>query len=341
MFKRAITLTLTCVCISCGPAPTQDPAPYATPSSFAMPSPEASSLNQLVPDTVISNGERDLRAFQKRSLAFKFPVKIGLIFINHQSNLKADEKQDVFEKMKKELDDSALVSEFIEIPSKLLDSGTTTNAIRLLGSRFQVDIVVILTGTQEFGKASEQQVNFLDLFSNRRAYESHSKLEALLLNVFSGTFLSALQGAGQAGPEILDPEDISFNGGKHNLEKEAEEKAWDKMTSNLLSNLRQTRDFLLENPEPELDLNGNPLNRHSSPTPVVGPTPSPVATPTPQSTPSPAEANDSSQTTSPIASRSPDITESPPPLKSSPAPLTSQGNSGPSPQPTTNGGIQS
>lgn len=227
------------------------------------------SLSQLIPNSIASDQERDLRAFKRRSIAFKFPVKIGIVFVKHQSSFKAHEKQEAFEKMKSKLENAenqSLVRELIEIPSSLVRDGQNTDAIRKLGSQFQLDIVAILNGEQNFEKASEQKLNFFDLFSNKRAYESRSSLESILLNVFSGTFLSSLQGAGQAGPEILDPEDISFNGGKHKLEIEAEMKAWDKMTINIENSLISTRNELLRNPEPELDLNGNPIEKNQSET---------------------------------------------------------------------------
>lgn len=247
-------------------------APMAAPS--AMPDSARSPLSSLLGESVISKEELQLRDTLKRKIDLKFPIRIGVIYYSYTSQLESQDQQKIFEQIQANFKDSGLIRETFQIPSTLLGSGANIDTLRQLGARFQADIVVIVSGSHQFERAKSQTLSFLDSFTDKTYYESTVTIDAIGLDIFSGTFLSPLRSVLKTTPQVLDRSAPDFSSSSYTLKKEAEATVWKDMGTKFLESLKALKQEIESRP-PE------------SPAPSATPTPTPSVTPFPAASTSP------------------------------------------------------
>lgn len=258
----------------------------ASPSSispgYSYPSPSASSapkgLESLLTGQVVSTDEQQLRDIKNRQILLDFPLKVGVVFYNLNTRLEDADLKAQFDQLKSSLKNSGQVRETLQIPNSLISSAITVEELRKLGARFQCDIMVLVTGSHSFEKAKSQNLSFFDSFSDKASYESKIKLEAIALDVFTGTLLSPFNAAVTGTATLLDRAANDFNTRAYTYQKDTEAKAWESLRSEALERLNQLRQ--------DVDKRKATLNQ-ASPQPIASPSPSaaPSASPTVQSSP--------------------------------------------------------
>ena len=250
------------------------PSFSVSPDIVAQPSAAPSGgLASLLTGQVVSKEEEQLRDIKTRQILLDFPIKVGVVFYNLQSKLEPADLETQFDTVKTSLKDSGLVRETIKIPNALISSSVTIDELRRLGARFQCDIIVLITGEHDFEKAKNQNLSFFDSFSDKAYYESEVELEAITLDVFTGTLLSPFNVAVEAGPVLLDRAAADYADQSYKAQKEAEAKAWSELKDEALTNLRQLK----------ADVDKRKANLQASPAPSA--TPEPAPTPAPTATP--------------------------------------------------------
>lgn len=268
--------------VACGPAPNTGsfPLPYPMGSPSAAPS----SLAALFSGQIVSTQEQQLRDIQTRKIVLNFPLKVGVIFYNLQTKLEDADLKAQFDLVREDLKKSGQVRETIQIPNSLLSAPLTIDEMRTQGARFQCDIMVLVTGSSDFSKSKTQSSNFFDSFSNKLNYESKVKLEAIALDVYTGTLLSPFDAAITGKPTAFDRTSADYYSATYNYQKETETKAWDSLRKEAVENIVQLRaDVDQRKQEIALDA-AKPTPAPSqtpspSPSPTVSPTPAPTATP--------------------------------------------------------------
>lgn len=233
-----ISLWLLQGCSGFGPSPTS--------ASIAMPSPASEpgspNLANLLQGGAISNEELQLREVLRRPTQLKFPVKVGVLLFYYRSALANDDQKTLLEKSATELKQSGLVSDLILIPASLIQTNTNIETLRQIGSRFQVDVLLLTTGSTEFRKAAQQPLSFADQFTDKAYWESLTKLEVLALDIYSGTFLRPFTLATRNGPQVLDRADISYSSMVYDLKKQAEQGAWQQLQTEFLAALQKIKE---------------------------------------------------------------------------------------------------
>lgn len=239
--------------------------PSATPIAA-----DKSALATLIGDSVISKEELQLRDTLQRKIDVKFPIRVGIIYYSYTSQLEAKDQQLIFESAQKSFKDSGLIRDTFQIPSSLLGSGANIDTVRQLGARFQADIVVIVSGSHIFEKSRNQPLSFFDSFTDRTYYESNITIDAIALDIFSGTFLNPLRSVLQTDPAVFDRAAPDFQNSTYQFRQNAENKVWQDLEQKFINSLKTLKQEI------------------ESRTPLPSPIPSPSVTPFPQISPSPA-----------------------------------------------------
>ncbi|MGV3523272.1 MAG: hypothetical protein ACO1RX_03560 [Candidatus Sericytochromatia bacterium] len=282
--KRLLPALLVPLLLSaCGPSPTS--ISYSDAAGYPMPSASPSSvpLADLLTGQVISGDEQQLRDIQKRRIVLDFPIKVGVIYYQYQSKLDEADREKVFDDLSAALQADGRVRETIQIPSTLVGSSIGIEELRKLGARFQTDVVVLIGGSHDFERARNQNLSFFDSFSDKSVYESQVKLDAITLDVYTGTLLSPFNAAYKAQPITLDRAASTYQQQVYTYQQQAEVEAWKGLQQEAIERIQQL----------EADVKRN-LATAPSPTPVAlptpgGPRPAPTPTPTPTPEASPQE----------------------------------------------------
>lgn len=233
----------------------------------AVSAPTDTSLSNLLQGDAISKEEQQLREVMRRPTQLKFPVKVGVLMFYYRSALENDDQKIMLDKAGAELKQSGLVSDLILIPNSLIRTDTNIDTIRQLGSRFQVDILLLATGATDFRKAANQPLTFAEQFSDKAYWESLSKLDVLALDIYSGTFLRTFTIATRIAPRALDRADSNYSNTVYDLKKQSELNAWQQLQTEFVTALQKIKDT-------------------PAPAPTATPSPTPLPTATPSPTPS-------------------------------------------------------
>lgn len=275
--KTCLLLPFTlCLLASCTATSPNFSTDVATAYPSAMPSMAPSGLAALLTGQVISSEEQQLRDIQTRQILLDFPIKVGVIYYGLQTRLEEPDQKAVFDTLAQQLKDSGLVKEAINIPQGLISSDASIDALRKLGARFQCDLLVIVSGNHSFGPTKSQNLSFFDSFTDKATFESQVKLDAITLDVFTGTLLSPFDAAVKGDSLLLDRADKAFSDKAYAYQKTTEIKAWDQLRTEALASLTQLKQDVLKR---QAEIAAQPTPTPSS-TPT--PTPSPTATPSPE-----------------------------------------------------------
>lgn len=236
----AFTALTAALLAACGPAPNSMSMPsHAYPMTTATPAPQG--LAALLTGQVVSSEEQQLRDIKNRQILLEFPLKVGVVFYNLDTRLEAADLKVQFDELRSELKNSGQVRETIQIPQTLVGYAVTADDLRKLGARFQCDVVVLVTGSHSFDRARTQNLSFFDSFSEKARYESKVKLDALALEVYTGTLLSPFDAAVSGSPTLLDRGAADFNTQSYSYQKETEAKAWQNLRGEALERLNQLK----------------------------------------------------------------------------------------------------
>lgn len=209
-------------------------APSAAPGGQ-----DAGALASLLTGQIVNEEEQLLRDTLKRQILLDFPIKVGVVFYQFQSELDTPDREANLEAIRQKLIDSGLVSELIEIPSSLLSGSTNIEELRRLGARFQTDILVLVSGQHIFSRARSQNISFWDSFSNKLYYESKVHFEAITLDVYTGTLLSPFEASTNGEATLMDPSSPTFAEDNYRYEKKVENQTWQDLGDEALNNLKQ------------------------------------------------------------------------------------------------------
>jgi hypothetical protein len=248
------------------------PAPTApgtsVPTGSAAP---GGSLGNLV-GGAITQEEAELRDIQQRPNEIAFPVKVGILFYDYQTSLKPEDQQALLQGVSTDLVATGLVKDVFQIPPSMLRGGDSIDTIRKLSARFQVDALVIVSGSQSFQRADAQPLGFWDSFSNRAYFEARTNLSAIAMNVYSGTFLTPLQAVGKEGPALLDTDAKDYPTTVYAMRQKAETAAFTQLKTDFVTSLTK--------------LKAVAIAPGTGATPTPSPSPSSIASPVPTASPS-------------------------------------------------------
>lgn len=235
MLRRSIALALLPLMLAGCPS-AQNPASTGagTPGSFGS---GRGGLSDIVAGNVITREEQELRDIQTRQTALAFPVKIGVLFFDYRSGLKAEDRQAAIDDARAKLIETGHVREVFQIPSTFLNGNESLDGLRKVAARFQADVLLIVSGDVAFARADDQTFAFWDVFNNKSNFEARMSMSGLGLDVYAGTFMTPLQVATKAGPVTLDPADGAFQAESYKLQKQAESDAFAKLREQLATGL--------------------------------------------------------------------------------------------------------
>ncbi len=282
---KSFTATLLCSAAlalslaGCGPAPNSTnsyPGAYPTPSATGMPT--GGGLANLLTGQVVNSQEQQLRDNLTRQIILDFPIRVGVVYYQLNSQLDKVDQESVFEAARETFENTDGVKETVLIPPSFSAGAQNFEALRTLGSRFQTDILLVITGSHQFAPSRQQQVGFLESFSNTVAYDSNITLEAIAIDVFTGTLLRPFEASARGERIRLDRQQADFEDKAYAYQKEIEEKAWTDLQAEVVQGLEQLKKDVEE--------------RLANPVPA--PTPSPTPIPTPNPTPNPTSSPTSS-----------------------------------------------
>ncbi len=258
-----------------------------TGARFPAPSAAPGGLAGLVGSSnVVSQEEAELRDLQKRPTAIAFPARVGVLFYEYQDPLKKEDHQVVLDQLGADMVAGGLVTNVAQLPSNLARQGDSLEALRKLAARFQVDVLLLVSGGQSFDRADSQPATGIFNFGSQTAFEARSTLTGLAVGVYSGTFLTPYEVVGKAGPETLDPNAGSFGADQYRLRKAAHEIALKRLKDDFVAGLGRTK-------------------AAQDAAPLASPVPSAGATPTPDTAASPSPGGFTSPGGSPTPSPSP------------------------------------
>ena len=266
-------------------------AGYATPRASAGPGGLAGLVGG---SSVINAEEAELRDIQRRPTAIAFPARVGVLFYEYSDPLKQEDSQAIVEALGKQMIDGKLVSVVSQIPKTVVPADASLDSLRKLAARFQVDVLLLVSGAQTFDRADAQPTGWFASFSNTTSFEARTTLTGLAIGVYSGTFLTPFQVVGKAGPLTLDPSSPSFGADAYVIKKEAHEGALKRLREEFMTGLQRAKEA-----------------QDSAPPPTPTPSPSPQASASPS--PSAAPAASASPSASPSAAASPGPSASPSP----------------------------
>lgn len=261
---RTLSLVSALLLISaCSSSPSYVDAPSAYPSSA--PSSGSAGLASLLTGQVINEQEQQLRDNLQRQIVLDFPIRVGVVYYQLNSRLDKVDQEAIFNQARETFATSGIVKETLLIPQSFVGSSQSLEEIRSLGSRFQTDVLIIVTGNNDFSPSRQQQVGFFDSFSNNTAYESQVSLEAIALDVYTGTLLKPFEASAKGERISFDDQSRDFQDKSYAYQKAVENKAWTALQSQVVDGLRQLK--------ADVDARLDSVDVQPSPSPVSSPTP--------------------------------------------------------------------
>lgn len=207
---------------------------------------EPGSLASLLTGQIVTSEEQQLRDIQTRQIVLDFPIKVGVIFYQLNSKLDTADQEVQFNQVQKSFKDSGLIRETLQIPATLISGAITIDQVRRLGARFQCDIMILVSGSHQFDKSRSQQLSFWDSFSEKQNYESKVKLDAIALDVYTGTLLSPFDAATKGGPFLLDRAAPDYSQQAYEKQKTVEQAAWKELEEDAIDSFTQLKADVLK-----------------------------------------------------------------------------------------------
>jgi hypothetical protein len=175
-----------------------------------------------------------------RPVSLKFPVRLGVLCYGFNSTLKAEDQTAGLNKVRDQLIAAGQAKSAVVIPATLLESQPSLSSLRKLAARFQVDVLLVLSGSSSLQMADNQPTSFWDSFGNKGWYEGRSALQGLVVDIATGLFIGSFQAAGQDGPVQAD-RTSAFQTTTYPLVQNAEARALDVVRQRLADALNAVK----------------------------------------------------------------------------------------------------
>lgn len=239
LYTLALLTALLCI-NACGPTPSSVdyPAPYAEPS--AMPT-ASGGLASLLTGQVVNEQEQQLRDNLQRQIILDFPIRVGVVYYQLNSRLDKVDQEAIFNQARETFAASGVVKETLLIPQSFVGGSQSLESLRTLGSRFQTDVLLIVTGNHTFAPSRQQQGGFFESFSNTTTYEGQVSLEAIALDVYTGTLLKPFEASARGESIALDNQASDFQDKSYAYQKAVEDQAWVALQSQVVDGLKQLK----------------------------------------------------------------------------------------------------
>lgn len=241
--QRIFLGLLPLIMTSCGDyygySPSASPSAY--PGEYGGDQQAQKNLASLFTGEIINQEEQLLRDTLKRQIILDFPVKVGIIYYQLNSQLDAADQETTFDNIRQILADSGQVSETVKIPPTLLSGDANLDGLRRLGARFQTDILILVTGSHSFTRTRVQNLSFWDSFSDQVGYESQINFEAIALDVYTGTLLNPFKVSTKGEAVLLGPGATDYVKKRYEYQKKIETQAWSDLGNEAKENLISLR----------------------------------------------------------------------------------------------------
>ncbi|MDB5098523.1 MAG: hypothetical protein JWM80_2944 [Cyanobacteria bacterium RYN_339] len=150
-----------------------------------------------------------------------FPTRVGMLFYGYTSALKAEDQAALLATVRSELVATGLVKTALQIPQALVGGSPNLASLRKLAARFQVDVLLLLSGQSGVQLSDAQPTSFFDSFGNKAWFEGRASVDGLAVDVSTGLFFTSFKAAGQNGPVQAD-RSVGFDASTYPLAKQAE-----------------------------------------------------------------------------------------------------------------------
>lgn len=241
MKKIAAILTLTFVpyllsgCMSSVPSSvTAGSYPYPTPSALAVPSAVPSdSLGNLgagnLPDAGVSAEEQQLANLLNKKVQVSFPLKLGVLLYRENTSINSQSRKDLYNNFIERLKTNPDVGTVQEIPTSLINNGTSIEDLRKLAARFQVSTLLIINDTYQPATENNDITNTpIDIVSGNKNWLSYSNIEVFALDVLNGVFVASGSVKGQSSDKYN--KDNPTDNKDETLLKNSSSQAWSMLT---------------------------------------------------------------------------------------------------------------
>lgn len=218
---------------ACGPSPTEPMTAYPSAAPTAEPH---GGLSSLLTGSVISEEEAQLRDQLKRRVLLDFPVRVGVLFYDFQTELELSDREKLFDQFSAGIEETGLVRETVEIPQSLIQGRPNLAQLRQLGARFQTDILILVNGRHEAPVTFSQY----DFWGNVEHFsESKINYQAIALDVFTGTLLSPLSASAKGEMQPLNEGDPEKATAMYEYRKALEAQVWAELQADAVKRLNQ------------------------------------------------------------------------------------------------------
>lgn len=234
-------LATACLLMGCGEA-----AYYSTGGVVAPGEPDrvgvsGEGLANLLTGQVVGDQEQQLRDNLQREIVLDFPIRVGVVYYQLESSLDRVDQEALLEQLRDSFSASGVIKETLIIPQGFINGEQNLDTLRLLGSRFQTDVLLIVTGKHDFAPSRDQASGFFSSFSDAVAYESKVSLEALALDVFTGTLLKPFDVSASGERVTLSSEATDFQDRVYDYKKTVEQQAWWALEAQVLEGFKQLK----------------------------------------------------------------------------------------------------
>lgn len=168
------------------------PSASAAPTSAPPVQKDLSSLRAgVLPDASLADSEKKLAGMLIRTTKPIFPLKIGILLYNNDSNiLNESDRRKNFDSFISKIKSNPNVGQVIEISSSLIARGAGIEEIRALGSRFQVSSVLVVSESYQYPQENNEAViTPIDQITGTRTWESFSNIEVYSIDILNGVML--------------------------------------------------------------------------------------------------------------------------------------------------------
>jgi hypothetical protein len=168
------------------------PSPSVAPTSVPQSQKDLSSLRAgVLPDASLADAEKKLAGMLIRTTKPIFPLKIGVLLYNNDSNiLNESDRRKNFDSFINKIKSNPNVGQVIEISSSLIARGAGIEEIRALGSRFQVSSVLVVSESYQYPQENNEAViTPIDQITGTRTWESFSNIEVYSIDILNGVML--------------------------------------------------------------------------------------------------------------------------------------------------------
>lgn len=198
-----------------------------TPRAYPSPSPQTNLSDLVKAQTETQN---EIQQNLSTPVRPETPMRVAMLYRGFTPLLKPEDQQAAIAQLTQELQASGLVSTLTLVPPSLVGPSDDLETMRKIASRFQSNVLLIVTGGTEVALADEQPQG---MFSNATNLVARTVLTGLAVDVLSGRFLAPIEVVGKSGPSTVNPDGTAAET-RYQLEKGAETQAFSELKTRFL-----------------------------------------------------------------------------------------------------------